>query len=272
MSVTFLTNEDKAVIDERIDSLNEDLVNKVPTGAAAHQMLVTDASGAAKWEDRTHYADAVKVVYTYDGNREGREVVDMTALAGDEMYLVKIGDDVPDANKLVGGTLLGTYEQMNIGSIGVNNLFTLDGGYMVGSEFCLCVTNKDTFNFDGLTLPSVGVWLLHNVAEGSYVKELSYTDGAIKPLDPKYLPNTHIVFTYDGTNYTCNMPYDEFKAAVLAGHSLVYVDTSNKWSSSNVSVSYNQEGEYWAVNAVNTCDDVTVTLHVTESGVEDNGR
>lgn len=96
-------------------------------------------------------------------------------------------------------------------------------------------------------------------------------NGEIKRVPSNGFGGGNIVITYDGTNYTCNVPYEEFESAVLAGYPLVYVDTNDKWSSSNVSVSYNHNGEYWAVRAVDTYGEVTVTLQVTESGVEKEG-
>lgn len=51
---------DAAVVGEKIGQLSEKIANMgggsgLPEGASAHQMLVTDAEGVAKWEDRTHY-------------------------------------------------------------------------------------------------------------------------------------------------------------------------------------------------------------------------
>lgn len=53
-SAQSLTDEQKTQVKENIG------VNELPEGATAHQQLVTDADGNVKWEDRTHYEQAVK--------------------------------------------------------------------------------------------------------------------------------------------------------------------------------------------------------------------
>ena len=45
----------KDYVDEQIEILNEEMATKVPSGAAAHQMLVTDAEGNSKWEEQLAY-------------------------------------------------------------------------------------------------------------------------------------------------------------------------------------------------------------------------
>ena len=67
----------------------------LPTGGAAHQMLVTDADGKALWEDRTHYSAIEEVTvldgdYTFsDGSLMFTEVLSPSLVEGGE-YTVRL--------------------------------------------------------------------------------------------------------------------------------------------------------------------------------------
>lgn len=102
-----------------------------------------------------------------------------------------------------------------------------------------------------------------------------YTSGSVQlivpelnKLKPEYLPVTRIVFTYDGTDYICNVPYEEFDAAVMSGMPMVYVDVANSQVTTWVTLS--GASGTWNINAHLSTSSV-VTMVYTSSGLSAGG-
>ena len=235
--------------------------------SVAHKTCENDAL-----EDKIAYDKTITL--EWDGNIEGRTVtVNHTVLANGRY--VKVSDMSIDGTVKSASVTFDSGMGMDLPMYGVT---AFDSGAIMMGESMAVYAPEDNFEFvrnessEAVVFPEKGVYFTYNPLDSGvvqYAKMLKFR--ILKTIDEKYLPNTSIVITYDGTNYTCNVPFDEFEAAILAGYPLVYVDTNDKWSSSNASVSYNHDGEYWAVRAVNTYEEVTVTLKVTESGVKKAG-
>lgn len=69
------------------------------------------------------------------------------------------------------------------------------------------------------------------ILDGTVFSEGSHTialykveiDETTHPIPAEYIPR--IVFAYDGTNYTCNVPFEKFRDVLMSGVPVVLVDT-----------------------------------------------
>lgn len=167
----------------------------LPTGGEPHQMLVTDAEGKAKWEERTHYSES----------EQGIVFVETTPIAmGSGQFAVM----EPIVNQPTAGNVYTIVpsggESIESEAFGVE----LDGVYMVciGNPLFVGGENNDlplamaffpesmVDAFDGVTAMIV--------TNGSYnIPALSVvgTVEKIHKIDPKYLPTMGASFLVNGS-------------------------------------------------------------------------
>lgn len=191
MPVTFLTNEDKTIIDQSIAQLSEEIA-QVNGDGTPHQQLVTDGSGVAKWEDKPFGEKMEEVVVV--------EKMTFTPETGGvrfshPFYEINVG-------QIYGVILDGErydVEAQNTGTpvISVSNeVFRLQVGY-----------GEAALNIRATQIADSGfVGVEHTI-------EILTTEESVKTIDPKYLPTGGflVTFAYDTqTNgFTCDKSYDE---------------------------------------------------------------
>lgn len=180
--------------------------------AAPYRQLVTDGEGKWVAEDRLAWEEKVLDI-SWDGNTEG-------LVADSDGAFYKVSDTVFTAEELIGSKVTmsngDSYENTK-GAIYEDENFIWDS-----RESIVVIKNGNVQDEYGITYPETGTYFKKNY-EGIYVAKLE--KGTPHPIPAEYIPR--IVFTYDGTNYTCNVPFDEFEAAVMNGLPTTFVDTSS---------------------------------------------
>lgn len=202
----------------------------LPTGGAPHQMLVTDAEGVAKWEDRTHYSEP---------NTQIVLMKEPFAYIGEGVYVL---NTAPDVMPRVGAKYIVTF---TIGdeevSFGATTAFkTIDNGAGINGvglgNPSLIASGDDTGDMYVIVLSST------EIDEGIYGMLGGFTDtvesikvsvlpagDVVKKIDEKYIPSNQYVITVeepvtygDGLTETeCNRTYEEVLQAYKDGKKLV---------------------------------------------------
>lgn len=158
----------------------------LPSGGAPYQQLVTDSTGAAKWEDRLAYRE---------------ELVSVDLVEGTVFYKVssKIPDGITDGFTATLWFSDGHSATGNVTKFG-------DNIYGVGEGGLVVITTADNYVFHGTTFPEKGIYFIYVPAEstgevGMYVCGLAFGeatepeitwDGKAfsgKLLDANLLPN-----------------------------------------------------------------------------------
>lgn len=162
-------------IEDGVLELSEEKLDK--GSPAAHQQMVTDASGAAAWEDRTHYGDIQTI--TWDGNTDG------LIQAGSGVY--KVSDLAPSSQYISEGKFGFTASKS---SITYRSLMRFGSTY--GDSYAISFQGTTVYVIDeapatieGATYPEAGTYFHNN--RGSYLTSLSW--GELKQLDEKYIPD-----------------------------------------------------------------------------------
>lgn len=113
----------------------------LPTGGQPYQQLVTDGTGAAKWEDRLAYRE---------------ELVSIDMPNGIVLYKVstKIPDGITDGFTATLWLSDGNSATVNATKFGDNIYGLGEGGFVV-------ITTADNFVFHGITFPEKGIYFLY---------------------------------------------------------------------------------------------------------------
>lgn len=176
MSDSYKIYASKDYVNEQVNQFSEDKLDK--GSPAAYQQIVTDASGAPTWENRTHYDDIQTI--TWDGSTDG------LVQAGSNIY--KVSDLTPSSQYISEGKFEFTASKS---SITYRNLIHF--GYAPGDSYAISFVGTTVYVIDeapvtieGRTYPEAGTYFNNN--RGSYLTSLSW--GELKQLDEKYLPST----------------------------------------------------------------------------------
>lgn len=177
----------------------------------AYKQLVTDGTGTAKWEDRTHWVESEGLSIAWDGDTTGHNSIDIGTILGlgQSMMAYKVYEKYVNPESIIGSyvgmTIINTpgahgftAEETSINSIG-------DDGFFVSNDGTPCVTVLNDNSPHG-----AGVYFL--LVEGyAYISSVSKQE-VIHPLHKKFLPPEAIrtaeitvsntpetVITWDGT-------------------------------------------------------------------------
>lgn len=173
--------------------------------------------------------------------------------AGGEKYTVVLdGVEYSDlyANGSGDGAFVGAYADL----FGTNEM-TAELPFSIATR----MVYTETGEFISLTFCTILDGTEHNVQ--------IYKNGeVIHPIPAEYIPR--IVFTYDGTNYTCNVPFADFEDAVESGLPMSYVDKSDGlWVCINIIVNKVDSGfEIFVYRSSGTED---IVLEYTSSGLNE---
>ena len=184
----------KSVNGEVPDEAGNVKVSGLPDGSAAHQQLVTDGEGKAKWEDKPFYETGWR--YAWDGDTSNMTAVSTNGLG--TLYMVS--ESVVDFDAMAGEisvtAVVGGVECAVATDI-TEEVVAMwkEAGAMLfreGSFFIFAVVDKDKMSatpelvelIPELNEMDVGVYF------SKITREIKSADYAIKPLDPKFLPTT----------------------------------------------------------------------------------
>lgn len=242
-----------------------------------YQQYVTDGDGKAKWEDRYGYAKRNVTTVIPEMTATGFEAdVDRS-----EVYEAQVAFETDSG-------------------------FTYETVYTVmwdGAEYTAKANygNSDTVEVGNFYFYSAGIadnslpfWLgwwdntvyVRCLDTNPHTFSVSIVDEEIVPIPAEYLPEGvgsgggSIVITYDGENYTCNVPFSEMKNAVAAGRPTVYVDASDApekyYSYNGIYVRLKINDEYMDEAYVSfviydvTSSEIKLTLKYTADGISES--
>ena len=161
----------------------------LPEGGAAHQMLVTDADGNTKWEDRTHYEIPPKFDIRWDGDMTGRFALPMDDLGFPGAYMVKVSDLVLTPEEMIGGYFYINDSYIDVIHVGTD---TYPGCYVPNNDTVILVVHDQTAANSALGLPddtvTNGVYFYAQPTQDIYVARFRGPVEFVK-LDEKYLPD-----------------------------------------------------------------------------------
>ena len=169
-------------LDENFLGMNENDELSLAGGSEgkAHQYVVTDSDGNAKWEDRLAYDDS-------------RVVVD----AGEGIKFVKVADEVPSWAS-VDAPIKYWVSVGNNDAITPESYTDFGNGSFAAGPVSFIMT--DNVEFNGVAFPEKGVYFT-SVADVYYTTGVASADsdtpeitwdgniGTIKTIDPKYIPS-----------------------------------------------------------------------------------
>lgn len=157
----------------------------LPTGGEPHQMLVTDAEGAAKWEDRTHYSATREVTVLPECNLTPMEDMDGSALV-----LEPLVEDIIDGKTYTvywNGTAYectaALFEEDGESIWMLGNYGLLMDEESTGEPFiigCASAEQGAMVGYYAMILPLDG--------STDITIKIDLSDTTVKKLDPKYLP------------------------------------------------------------------------------------
>lgn len=130
------------------------------------------------------------VFLDWDGNIGDKENVNFSDLSGGESYYVKVGDTIPQKEDFVGAAIQNNFGEVS--TVSSEMLVDLTGGYVVGSEMIVVVSNKDTFDLNGVKLPSNGLWVSKFMDESgvwNYYQSIIRTSETIHKMATEFIPN-----------------------------------------------------------------------------------
>lgn len=143
---------------------------------------ITNFSPTISWDDLTNkpFGENSPESITYDGNKEGRTVVEQ---------MVKVSDKILTIDDIVGGTII-AHNNGDIVTIVVTEEQATSG--VGGIVFCdAIITVSDINNTSDIapeTYPETGTYFMDN--EGLYIQSFTLAGGTIKTLDEKFIPDT----------------------------------------------------------------------------------
>ena len=184
----------KSVNGEVPDEAGNVKVSGLPDGSAAHQQLVTDGEGKAKWEDKAFGEKKIEIILTFDPD------------VNTETYgpLRKVCENALPLSGILGARVKILYNGVEHDTVvNESNVTAGDGYYTVAvsddqvlAQFTSIHEAQTEDNF-GMDVP-VGVYVAYSNT-GPYVAEINSTDVIVKPLDAKFLPEgvsaLHVTFT-----------------------------------------------------------------------------
>lgn len=148
---------------------------------------------------------------TWDGNIEGRDRIDLSAIANG-IYLIKVSDEILDYDMLLGSTLnVSTLEGVvETKTLLENELMPKEMGEEVGFyinqdfEFISCFdVDKANATVNGeFTLPSTGIYFIANVdvtvdPNNAIVYVSSISKEEVIKIDEKYIPDAELSYSPD---------------------------------------------------------------------------
>ena len=241
----------------------------------AHQILVTDKNGESKWEDRTHYKGFVEYERLID-NQTLNFTAEMNAYFA-ELDGVNIFDEM---NRVIWDgeeyRCLGVSTGKGFNYLGNQHiLFVAFDGIATKEQISSLypgledIDSGEPFFFTDMTDGNTSVTTLDKSPTHTITLSLG-EDGVAKKLDLAYLPT--IIITKWGDNvYDCNIPFEEFEAAVMGGAPMVYIDRSDEEYRSvdyKLKAEYNKDEQGWEVRVNEGTDDLLRIL-VSSEGVRE---
>lgn len=219
-------------VDENSKPTEWEMVDTLPKCSTSHQHLVTDGSGVAKWEDRTHYKE-YEVVYTWEGERDFYQPPleayysiwwnDWPSAGMTYKITLDNVDYICTAKRPGTVTYMGNAHILYVtgdgeweASVGIEDIDT-------GEPFCM-LAGEDITTVNTLYTDSAHTISIHALVE-KYVT-----------IPQEYLPPV-CVFTIkelnvdNSANNTCNMSFAELKAALddLSINSITVKVLSDEW-------------------------------------------
>ena len=141
-------------------------------------LSVNDETDPAYVKNRTHWVENGETTITWDGETDGRTIVDPSG-AGSNLWC-KVADDTPVIGSFSTGTMemaSGSATEYSEEAVSANdNLYALCGGAII-------VAYADGVSFSGLTLPQKGVYFTKN--SGDYVSGWMFGETIYHPLPPE---------------------------------------------------------------------------------------
>ena len=205
---------------------------KLPEISTPNQMLVTDADGVAKWEDRLTYTEDCEIIH--------RQTVSCELKEG-SLYGSTVDGHLTD--EIVGKSLKVVFDGVEYECEAVK--FSGDDGVYLGNTSLIGAQggNGEPFIIFGQGNCVIGV-----SEPGEY--EICILESHIKTIDPKYLPT--IVFKNKiGAAITCNVDFATFESRLSEGAAMVMVNDGDYGleTSSNLSAYYDSDNSYWVIHA-----------------------
>ncbi len=163
-------------------------INELPEGAAAHQMLVTDADGVAKWEDRLCYEGTAETSYL-----SSREVNLDLYIEGVGSYSGQVAPEnytVPDIGTSVIVTVDGETIEANVHETVYTDPYagTEKTARYIGN-LSLIAGNKAENTGEAMCVRFTETWIIFYCAdEGTKVVDLSVASPVVHTIPEKFLP------------------------------------------------------------------------------------
>ena len=174
---------------------------------------------------------------------------------------VIFGEGKNAAARVINTNFDATYEEL----LEANNAYNLEGavwriaGNTVCSVFGSIISGEATIHL-------VRSFAENDVAEDVVIIQTDPENKTVISME-RYASYRRIVFKYDGTNYTCNVPFERFQSAVMIGLPMVYVETHNKKSTTAVTALFSTDINGWIVQANDLYGESVKRLMVTEDSV-----
>lgn len=185
-------------------------------GKPGKDVLNSLGGGASTWADLGEKTGTVTL--TFDGDVTGHEVVE----AVDNLLLVKISDDIPTKENMIGAVL--TTPQGSI-TVTENEIIDQGSGAYAATELMLVVSEKtEDLPF---AVTSNGIWFV--MGGEMYISKLEYTGTVYTPIPKQYLPEDIggggggggvlrvLVTQNDDETYSASHTYTEIEEAFFAG-------------------------------------------------------
>lgn len=142
-----------------------------------------------------------QVTLTFDGDMTGKE----TMPANEGLYLVKLSDEIPSKEELIGGSM-SVYREGNINTFKIINNDIQDNGdgFLQVYDALFVIVPTDNYTFYGATIPYKGTWTVCVVQENTpvvYLSKLSWAklvSGSLKKIEDKYLPDNKLAERFEG--------------------------------------------------------------------------
>lgn len=239
--------------------------------AMPHRQLVTNGNGEWVAEKRLAWKEGEKVSITWNGNTEGLVV-------SSDFPMYKVSDQMPSNDDIAAGTVTfsvnGNVRTENISDVWdtmveigavTDKLTVVDPDY----KPFVAIVREAGAAYNGITFPETGIYFVshEDVVEQTTATEFVWGKQTIHKIPSEYLPVSRIVFTYDGNNYACNVPFEQFEDAVKNGLPISYVDESETLTAYH-SVTARRLG--MSVSEITVFDgmEVVVTFAYTPNGIK----
>lgn len=149
--------------------------------------------------NRTHYKGRMYDDIVYDGNNEGRDVVDLTALFGAEVYGYKVSDQILTKNHYENSTMIRDTTEGNSYEYSLEYVaggedgdpYVFYASYFFSSIVMAIASVSVAGEIDGIVFPSTGTYIAVPMWDQEKFAKVTITSkDATIPLDEEFIPKS----------------------------------------------------------------------------------